>query len=212
VTVLSGGERARLSVATLIREGVNLLLLDEPTNHMDIHSMEAMEDTILSFTGAAIVVTHDRYLLGRVADSLLRVHDNKAEFREGGYEEHQAWVDLDIGQEPETDANELEVKPKEAQKPKGPAKPVAAPKPAPIDKEKQKTIRRWERKVSEAEASIAALEQRLADLAQELAAMDPMDWKAFNEKLETQKGLETELAYAMTDWEESQMALEESQK
>jgi ATP-binding cassette subfamily F protein 3 len=166
VTVLSGGERARLSVATLIREGVNLLLLDEPTNHMDIHSMEAMEDTILSFTGAAIVVTHDRYLLGRVADSLLRVHDNKAEFREGGYEEHQAWVDLDIGQEPE----------------------------------------------SEAEASIAALEQRLADLAQELAAMDPMDWKAFNEKLETQKGLETELAYAMTDWEESQMALEESQK
>ena len=54
VTVLSGGERARLSVATLIREGVNLLLLDEPTNHMDIHSMEAMEDTILSFTGAVV--------------------------------------------------------------------------------------------------------------------------------------------------------------
>ncbi|MEI6795737.1 MAG: ATP-binding cassette domain-containing protein, partial [Methanomassiliicoccales archaeon] len=48
VTVLSGGERARLSIATLIREGVNLLMLDEPTNHMDIHSMEAMEDTILS--------------------------------------------------------------------------------------------------------------------------------------------------------------------
>ena len=101
VTVLSGGERARLSVATLIREGVNLLLLDEPTNHMDIHSMEAMEDTILSFTGAVVVVTHDRYLLGRVADSILRVHENRTEFREGGYEDNQAWVDLDIGQEPE---------------------------------------------------------------------------------------------------------------
>jgi ATP-binding cassette, subfamily F, member 3 len=225
VTVLSGGERARLSVATLIREGVNLLLLDEPTNHMDIHSMEAMEDTILSFTGAAIVVTHDRYLLGRVADSLLRVHDNKAEFREGGYEEHQAWVDLDIGKEPgfpspqegrEGDADVAEAraaaKPKDAPKPKGPAKPLPAPRPVPIDKEKQKTIRRWERKVSEAEATVAELEGKLTDLAQELAAMDPMDWKAFNEKLEIQKGLETELAYAMTDWEGSQTALEEAQK
>jgi len=207
VTVLSGGERARLSVATLIREGVNLLLLDEPTNHMDIHSMEAMEDTILSFTGAAIVVTHDRYLLGRVADSLLRVHDNKAEFREGGYEEHQAWVDLDIGQEPEEGEAD---KPKETPRPKVAAKPVAQPKAAPIDKEKQKTIRRWERKVSEAEDLVAKLEARLAELALELAAMDPMDWKAFNERLENQKSLETELAYAMTEWEESQTALEEN--
>jgi ATP-binding cassette subfamily F protein 3 len=210
VTVLSGGERARLSVATLIREGVNLLLLDEPTNHMDIHSMEAMEDTILSFTGAAIVVTHDRYLLGRVADSLLRVHDNKAEFREGGYEEHQAWVDLDIGQEPESKKEEDEKpKAKEAAKPKDTQK--AHPKPAPIDKEKQKTIRRWERKVSEAETAVTDLEARLGALAQELAAMDPLDWKAFNEKLEAQKALETELAYAMTEWEEAQTALEEAQ-
>ena len=212
VTVLSGGERARLSVATLIREGVNLLLLDEPTNHMDIHSMEAMEDTILSFTGAAIVVTHDRYLLGRVADSLLRIHENKAEFREGGYEEHQAWVDLDIGQEPEVDTEEVEGKPKEAPKPKRFAKPVATPKAVAIDREKQKNIRRWERKVNEAEASVGELERRLADLSQELVDMDPMDWKAFNEKLEAQKTLETELAYAMTEWEESQTALDQSQK
>ncbi len=213
VTVLSGGERARLSVATLIREGVNLLLLDEPTNHMDIHSMEAMEDTILSFTGAAIIVTHDRYLLGRVADSLLRIHDDKAEFREGGYEEHQAWVDLDIGQEPEASSRKDEEKPKakEPQKPRDAQKPHAPAKSAPIDKEKQKTIRRWERKVGEAETAVTDLEARLEALAQELAAMDPTDWKAFNEKLEAQKTLETELAYAMTEWEEAQTALEEAQ-
>ena len=209
VTVLSGGERARLSVATLIREGVNLLLLDEPTNHMDIHSMEAMEDTILSFTGAAIIVTHDRYLLGRVADSLLRIHDNKAEFREGSYEEHQAWVDLDLGQEPEIEDEEETPKPKA--KAKEAPKPQPPPKAAPIDKERQKTMKRWERKVGEAETKVSTLEEKLAALAQELAGMDPMDWKAFNEKLEEQKGLETELAYAMTEWEEAQTALEQVQ-
>jgi ATP-binding cassette subfamily F protein 3 len=208
VTVLSGGERARLSVATLIREGVNLLLLDEPTNHMDIHSMEAMEDTILSFTGAVILVTHDRYLLGRVADSLLRVHENRAEFREGGYEENQAWVDLDIGQEPEVAEEEAPVK---AAKPSAkPAAPVER-KPQPIDRDKQKTIKRWERKVQEAEKLVADLEKKLAALAKELAAMDPADWQAFSMRLDAQRQVETELAYAMTEWEEAQTALEDAQ-
>jgi len=237
VTVLSGGERARLSVATLIREGVNLLLLDEPTNHMDIHSMEAMEDTILSFTGAVVLVTHDRYLLGRVADSLLRIHERCAEFREGGYEDNQAWVDLDVGQEPEEPAAspaEPEA-PKPAPKPAPnsearPAKPARSAKPAkspdsarpansarpahsakPIDRERQKLAKRWERKVQDAEAQVAGLERQLAALAQELAGMDPGDWQAFGAKLNAQKQLETELAYAMTEWEEAQTALEEAQ-
>jgi len=206
-TVLSGGERARLSVATLIRQGVNLLLLDEPTNHMDIHSMEAMEDTLLSFTGAVVLVTHDRYLLGRIADSLLRVHEGKAEFREGGYEEHQAWVDLDLSGESSPEAEE-------------PLKELPKPKPAPsaprevpvrtnaIDKEKQKTAKRWERKVAEAEAKVSELEQRLGALAEELAGMDPGDWQAFSAKLGAQKALEGDLAYAMAEWEEAQTALE----
>jgi len=216
VTVLSGGERARLSVATLIREGVNLLLLDEPTNHMDIHSMEAMEDTILSFTGAVVLVTHDRYLLGRVADSLLRVHEGQAAFREGGYEEHQAWVDLDLGQEPEEPEEEKPrakepIRPKESPKPKD--GPAASPsRPAPIDKEKQKTIRRWERKVAEAEGRVGELEAQLAGLSKELAVADPSDWQAFNILLERQKVQEMDLAYAMSEWEEAQTALEQAQK
>ena len=218
VTVLSGGERARLSVATLIREGVNLLLLDEPTNHMDIHSMEAMEDTILSFTGAVILVTHDRYLLGRVADSLLRVHEGRAEFKEGGYEDNQAWVDLDMGQEPEEAPEEAAPVPENPRKhtqprPEAKTAPRSQPaeKPRPIDREKQKTIKRWERKVKDAEAQVAGLEQKLAAVAKELAAQDPGDWQAFGAKLDLQKGLETELAYAMTEWEEAQTALEEAQ-
>ena len=236
VTVLSGGERARLSVATLIREGVNLLLLDEPTNHMDIPSMEAMEDTILSFTGAVVLVTHDRYLLGRVADSLLRIHDRQAEFREGGYEDNQAWVDLDVGHEPTgSDPVADTVEPErpsgqrpeakgKGQEPRGKgakepadkvqprAKAEAKPKPQPIDREKQKTVRRWERRVQEAEGRVAELEGQLAALAQELAVQDPGDWQAFGALLDRQKGLETDLAYAMTEWEAAQTALESAQK
>jgi ATP-binding cassette subfamily F protein 3 len=242
VTVLSGGERARLSVATLIREGVNLLLLDEPTNHMDIPSMEAMEDTILSFTGAVVLVTHDRYLLGRVADSLLRVHEGQAELRDGGYEDNQAWVDLDVGHEPnasdprEPGAGESDrsasprseargkggKEPAEKPKPEPKAKSKAEPqpkarheapsKPQPIDREKQKTVKRWERKVQEAETRVADLEGKLAAMAQELAVQDPGDWQAFGGLLDRQKGLETDLAYAMAEWEAAQTALEEAQK
>jgi ATP-binding cassette subfamily F protein 3 len=218
VTALSGGERARLSVATLIRQGVNLLLLDEPTNHMDIASMEAMEDTVLSFTGAVVVVTHDRYLLGRVADSLLRIHEGRAELREGGYEDHQAWVDLDLGAEEEAGSRDPEL-PRKAEKqekaekrpePSGKSEPAPA-KPRPLDKEKQKQVKRLERLAAEAEAKVTELEGRLAELGAELAGMDPSDWQAFNVKLDAQKALESELAYAMTDWEAAQGALEASQ-
>jgi ATP-binding cassette subfamily F protein 3 len=225
VTALSGGERARLSIATLIRHGVNLLLLDEPTNHMDIPSMEAMEDTILSFTGAAIVVTHDRYLLGRVADSLLRIHEGKAEFREGGYEDHMAWVDLDLGSEDEAGSQEPDeptkpepsrksaspqAKPNSAAKPQSPAQQQT--KPHPIDKDKQRAVKRFERQVADAEAKVTDLEARLAEHQKQLAAMDPTDWQAFSSKLDAQKSLEADLAYAMSDWEAAQGALEEAQR
>jgi ATP-binding cassette subfamily F protein 3 len=216
VTALSGGERARLSIATLIRHGVNLLLLDEPTNHMDIPSMEAMEDTILSFTGAAIVVTHDRYLLGRVADSLLRIHEGKAELREGGYEDHQAWVDLDLGAEDEAGSKE----PEPAKKPAPPqarpqnreAKPVQPARPQPIDRDRQRAVKRFEKHVAEAEARVGELEGNLAELQKEMAAMDPADWQSFSAKLDAQKALEADLAYAMSDWEAAQGALEDAQR
>ena len=214
VPVLSGGERARLSMATLIRQGVNLLLLDEPTNHMDIPSMEAMEDAILAFEGAAMVVTHDRYLLGRVADCLLRIHDGKAEYREGSYEDHQAWVDLDLGKEDEAGSGREDTQPKPTEKPKPQEKPRREEKPKPpekpkaIDKEKQKQVKRLEKQVAEAEAVVTGLELRLGVLQQELAGMDPADWQAFNTRLDQQKALESELAYAMQAWEEAQGGLE----
>ncbi len=201
VTALSGGERARLSIATLIRDGVNLLLLDEPTNHMDIPSMEAMEDTILSFSGAVVVVTHDRYLLGRVVESLLRIHEGQAEFREGGYEDNQDWVDLDLTAD----------EPDEEQSPKAQVSNLKfqdSSKSKPMDKEAQKAFKRLERKAQESESKVTELEGMIAALSAEMAAMDPNDWQAFTAKLDEQKTLESELAYAMNAWEEAQSTLE----
>ena len=205
VSVLSGGERARLSVATLIRKGCNLLLMDEPTNHMDIQSMEAMEDTLLAFEGAVVLVTHDRYLLGRVADCIMRIHENKAEFREGGYEDNQAWVDLDLEGERQ---EEIPPKPKV----KAPAKetPVTKPgdRPQAIDKERQKRLRKLEKQLAETEARVSELESRIAQLNESLSRMDPGDWKGFQDKTQGLKQTEEDLMYAMHDWEKLQRELE----
>ena len=81
-----------------------------------------------------------------------------------------------------------------------------------IDKEKQKSIRRFERKVAEAEVRVSELEEKLNALSKELAAANPSDWQAFNELLERQKKLEMDLAYAMSEWEEAQGALEQAQQ
>jgi len=95
---------------------------------------------------------------------------------------------------------------------KGGQQPAPSARPQPIDRERQKVLKRWERKVQEAETQVADLEQRLAAVGTELAAMDPGDWQAFSTRLEAQRSLETDLAYAMTEWEEAQTALEEAQR
>ena len=73
-------------------------------------------------------------------------------------------------------------------------------------------MKRFEKQVAEAEAKVAELEAKLADLQKEMAAMDPADWQAFSAKLDAQKTLEADLAYAMSDWEAAQGALEDAQR
>jgi ATPase subunit of ABC transporter with duplicated ATPase domains len=68
---LSGGERNRVHLAKLLRRGGNLLLLDEPTNDLDVHTLRALEEALLAFVGSAIVVTHDRWFLDRIATHIL---------------------------------------------------------------------------------------------------------------------------------------------
>jgi ATP-binding cassette ChvD family protein len=91
VRVLSGGERNRLSLALTLRGGGNLLLLDEPSNDLDVDTLRSLEDALLEFPGCAIVVSHDRWFLDRVATHVLAFEgDSRAVWFEGNYAEYEA--------------------------------------------------------------------------------------------------------------------------
>jgi sulfate-transporting ATPase len=88
---LSGGERNRVHLATLLKSGGNLLLLDEPTNDLDVDTLRALEDALLSFAGCAVVITHDRWFLNRVATHMLAFEgDSRVVWFEGNYEDYEA--------------------------------------------------------------------------------------------------------------------------
>ena len=90
---LSGGERNRVQLAKLLRSGGNLLLLDEPTNDLDVDTLRALEDALLQFAGCAVVISHDRWFLDRIATHILAFEgDSQVTWFEGSWEEYAAWV------------------------------------------------------------------------------------------------------------------------
>ena len=90
---LSGGERNRVHLAKLLRSGGNVLLLDEPTNDLDVDTLRALEEALLDFAGCAVVITHDRWFLDRVATHILAFEgDSQATWFEGTWGEYADWV------------------------------------------------------------------------------------------------------------------------
>ena len=90
VGVLSGGERNRLHLAKLLKEGGNLILLDEPTNDLDVDTLRALEEALLSFAGSVMVISHDRWFLDRIATHILAFEgESKAVWFEGNYQEYE---------------------------------------------------------------------------------------------------------------------------
>jgi ATP-binding cassette ChvD family protein len=89
--VLSGGERNRLHLAKLIRDGGNVLLLDEPTNDLDVDTLRALEEALLGFSGCVVVISHDRWFLDRIATHMLAFEgDSHVEWFEGNYQDYEA--------------------------------------------------------------------------------------------------------------------------
>jgi ATP-binding cassette, subfamily F, member 3 len=163
---LSGGERRRLSLAVLVHSGANVLILDEPTNHLDIESREALEDALQSFTGAVLLVSHDRALLDAVGSRTVAVQEGTLRSYVGGWAEYVRVreeqgdgggpVGLQAG--PPRSAAHVPLRTEEEpkahkQKPKGPSK------------NRLNAQQKAERAVEQAEAALAQLEQDLTDPA-----------------------------------------------
>ncbi|MCL2093664.1 MAG: energy-dependent translational throttle protein EttA [Treponema sp.] len=91
VAVLSGGERNRLNLALMLKEGANVLLLDEPTNDLDVNTLRALEDAIDSFAGVSLIISHDRWFLDRVATHILAFEEDEVVWYDGNWTEYSQW-------------------------------------------------------------------------------------------------------------------------
>lgn len=152
IGMLSGGERARVQLLKLMLSGANLLLLDEPTNHLDIASREALEQALEDYDGALLVVTHDRYLVNRLADRVLYMELSGLKETIGGYDVYIA----------ERGAQEKPEKPQQEEKPLNEYR---------AKKERQSAIVRAKSEVARAEREVAKKEAEQAELEQQL--LDP---------------------------------------
>lgn len=103
VSVLSGGERNRVQLACMLKEGGNVLLLDEPTNDLDINTLRALEEGLTNFGGCAVVISHDRWFLDRIATHILAFEgDSKVTWFEGNYSDYEADRKKRLGKEADT--------------------------------------------------------------------------------------------------------------
>ena len=97
---LSGGERNRVHLAKLLRRGGNVLLLDEPTNDLDVDTLRALEEALLAFPGCAVIISHDRWFLDRVATHVLAFEgDSQVRWFEGNFEAYEEWRHERLGAE-----------------------------------------------------------------------------------------------------------------
>lgn len=191
VSMLSGGERARLLLAKLSMENNNFLVLDEPTNHLDIDSKEVLEDALINFDGTLLFVSHDRYFINRVATKVLELSETGSTLYLGDYDyyiekkaELEALRELDAAE-----TNQVSL--------------AAAPDASndyQVQKANQKEYRKLQRRLSEIEARIEVIEVEMTKLEQEMALTNQADelmsmQAQLDQFIEEQEGL-------LSEWEE----------
>ena len=206
VSVLSGGERARLSLLKLMMSGANMLILDEPTNHLDIESREVFEDALIEFPGTSVTVSHDRYLLNKIPTKIYELRDGSITVYQGGYdyyleksEERKAHGDrvgLNAvhGEKKRVDKQKEDIISSEKEK-RQQARREA--------KEKQAEQRRKERREKELEAQIASLEQDIRELENRMLEEEYLtDHRKLAELAEEAQEKREKLDDAYSEWAE----------
>lgn len=192
---LSGGEKARIQLLKLMLSGANLLLLDEPTNHLDIDSRDALESALEAYEGTLLVVTHDRYLVNRLADRVLYLTPNGIQSYIGGYDDYLS------AREAESQAEAA----RQAQQ----CPPNHKPNAYREQKERQSAINRASGEVRRLEDRIAQAEEQLAQLNSQLASPEvATDYVRSGQLAQQAQEAQAQLDALYTAWEAAQEAFE----
>ena len=193
VRVLSGGERNRLALAKLLLQPLNVLVMDEPTNHLDIKSKNVLKESLKSFEGTLILVSHDRDFLQGLCDKVYEFKDRKIK-------EYLGDIDFYLEQRKISSMREAELMTKEKKTPKD-----TSNKQEYNDQKKEKTLKN---KLSNIESSIQRLEKEIAQMDRDLASdynktsANPVFFKIYQKK-------KAEMEKMMSDWESVQESLEQ---
>ncbi|MBV7330063.1 ABC-F family ATP-binding cassette domain-containing protein [Chloroflexi bacterium TSY] len=187
VSTLSGGERGRLALALLALDGANFLLLDEPTNHLDIPAQEVLQTVIEKFDGTTLLVSHDRYLIDRLATQIWDLHDRRLHVFHGNYS------DFVVARQQMEEARKAEAAANRASSQQG----------RRTDRTQQYAERRRAKAIEEMETTIQQFEGELETLGQELqSASDAQNLEKIQQIGKEYATTEQQLEQAMEEWEE----------
>jgi ATP-binding cassette, subfamily F, member 3 len=178
IKVLSGGEKARVALAKTIISKANFLMLDEPTNHLDIHSVELLIEAMNKYEGSLILVSHDRYFISRVANTIWEIDNYQIKNFDGGYEEWVQWKERMAKQSRESgkgkesegrsqkseSKNQPEKKESAKSEPSKSVQSAVPSAPAAINKDVKKELQKQQRIFQELEEKIAQLNKQKATL------------------------------------------------
>jgi ATP-binding cassette, subfamily F, member 3 len=198
VRQLSGGERARLSLALITRDAPHILILDEPTNHLDVEAREALVEALAGFAGAVVAVSHDRHLLGLVADRLILVDGGTARDFAGTLDDYRDMV-LRPGSSGAEEGGERSAK-RAGRKDE---RRIAAD-----GRESSKALRK---QVAQAEAELKLLWRRRSEI-DAMLARPRADGALMSELMKSRAEIERRLAGAEQSWIEASEAVERSQR
>ncbi len=185
VSDLSGGERARLTMAKLILSKVNLLILDEPTNHLDINSRHALENALEQFDGTIIAVSHDRYFVKKLATRILDLGETDKKVFNGNYEEYKSYREAKAERE-QSGLKQLAPSSASAKPSGGKAQFLAA-------KEQAAQARKLEKRKKFVQEEIVRIEKELEEIAARLEGEEASDYVVAAELYERQTALEESL-------------------
>ena len=198
VRQLSGGERARLSLALITREAPHILILDEPTNHLDVEARDALVEALAEFGGAVVVVSHDRHLLGLIADRLLLVDGGTVAAFDGTLDDYRDTV-LAAAQGRAADGEK-------------PAKRENRQVERRLSAEMRERNQALRETVTQAEAEVARLAKCRAEIDAQLAAPQANGGASIGELMKTRAEVERNLSAAEHRWLEASEAVERSSR